>query len=179
MKSEDYVQQAYHCILQNDFMEAIRLFEEAIAINPADAEIHYKCSITYARNNRIDKGIEHAEKALELAPGKVIYKYYLQHLKAIQLVHESKKQMDRMSGTSVVNLYQVVFLLKEAIALDPLNAEAYVWLALTYSELNEHAAAISTLKEGLYLMPAEQGLDKLLEQLKKRFRKYINDSLIE
>lgn len=179
MKAEDYVQQAYHCILQNDFMEAIRLFEEAIILNPDDAEIHYKCSITYARNNRIDRGIEHAERALELAPEKVIYQYYLQHLKAMQLVRESKKQMDQMSSLSVVNLYQVVFLLKEAIQLDPLNGEAYVWLALTYSELNEHAAAISTLKEGLFLIPEDQGMDKLLEQLKKRFRKYINDSLTE
>ena len=178
MKSEDYIQQAYRCILQNDFVEAIRLFEEAISLNPLDAEIYYKCSITYARNNRLVKGIEYAERALHLAPDKVVYQLYLQHLKAMYLVQESKKQMDQVQNPTVIDLYKTVSSLKEAIELDPLYGEAYVCLALAYSELNEHATAIATLKEALFLLPAEQGLDKLLEQLKKKFKDYMNGSII-
>ncbi|AOZ91321.1 tetratricopeptide repeat protein [Paenibacillus crassostreae] len=176
MKTEDYVQQAYRCILQNDFIGAIRLFEEAITLNPLDAELHYKCSITYARNNHLVKGIEHAEKAHQLDQGKVVYQLYIQHLNAKLIVQESKKQMEQLNAATVIDYYKVVSLLKKAIELDPLYGDAYVWLALAYSELNEHATAISTLKEGLFLLPAEQGLDKLLEQLKKRFKEYINDS---
>jgi tetratricopeptide (TPR) repeat protein len=174
MKSEDYVQQAYRCILQNDFVEAIRLFEEAIVITPLDAELYYKCSITYARNNHLAKGIEYADRAHKLAPEKAVYLLYLHHLKAMFLVQETKKQMDQLRTTTVIDFYKVVTLLKEAIELDPLYGEAYVWLALAYSELNEHAKAISTLKEGLFLLPADQGLEKLLEQLKKRFSEYMN-----
>ncbi|MHA0855406.1 tetratricopeptide repeat protein [Paenibacillus sp. CMAA1364] len=178
MNSEDYIQKAYRSILQNDFIEAIRLFEEAIALYPLDAEIYYKCSITYARNNRIHKGIEYAKRALQLDPHNTIYTLYLQHLKAMYLVQETKKQMEQLQSPTVVELYNMVSSLKEAIELDPLYGEAYVWLALAYSELNEYVSAISTLKEGLFLLPADPGLDQLLVQLKKKFKDYINDSTI-
>lgn len=176
MDSKDYVQQAYRSILQNDFKAAIQFFEAAIAENPNDAEVHYRCSITYTRSNRLDKGIEHAEFALRLAPDKSEYQLYLQHLRAMLLVQEARKQIDLGQAKSTVNLYQALPLLKEAITLDPLYRESYIWLALAYSELNEYALAISTLKEVILFHPEDQGLKDWLEQLKNRLKSYLQDS---
>ena len=66
MKPESYIQKAYRCILQNDFEEALRWFEQAIIANPGDAEVHYRCSITYGRSNKLEMAITHAEEAVEV-----------------------------------------------------------------------------------------------------------------
>lgn len=176
MKSEQFVQKAYHCILQNDFEEALHWFEAAVMENPEDAEIHYRCSVTYARSNRLDKAMEHAEKASLLAPDKPEYTLYLQHLQAMRIVQDTKKTLDAAAVALPSDLYETVSILKEAVRLDPLYGEAYIWLALAYSQLNEHTLAISTLKEVIALHPHDHGLEDMLEQLKIRLSSYLYDS---
>lgn len=175
MKSEQFVRNAYHCILQNDFKGALQWFEAAAAEDPDSAEIHYRCSVTYARSGRLDKAFEHAKLACELDPGKSEYLLNLQHLQSMRLVQEAKKVID--SGVAPASeLYQMVSVLKEAVRLDPLCEEAYIWLAVAYSQLNEHAQAIASLKEVIALQPQDQGLIDMLDQLKNRLSVYLHDS---
>ncbi|KKO51931.1 tetratricopeptide repeat protein [Paenibacillus sp. DMB20] len=176
MKRDHNIQNAYRCILQNDFEEALRWFEAAIKANPGDAEVHYRCSITYGRSGKLDQAILHAKEAIALQPDKPEYQLHLQHLKSLELVQQAKKLVESKNPALRAELYQAAGLLKSAIAMDPLYSEAYVWLALVYSELNEHPLAISTLKEVIGLYPQESGLQHLMEELKRRLKSYILDS---
>ncbi|ANA82063.1 tetratricopeptide repeat protein [Paenibacillus glucanolyticus] len=176
MKPESYIQKAYRCILQNDFDEALRWFEQAIAANPGDAEVHYRCSITYGRSNKLDMAIIHAEEAVRLQPDKPEYGVHLQHIKAAELVQRARKMVENRKDVTKTELYQAISHLKSAVAMDPLYAQAYVWLALVYSELDEHALAISTLKEVIALYPQESGLQYIMEELKQRLRSYLQNS---
>ncbi|MCJ8011057.1 tetratricopeptide repeat protein [Paenibacillus sp. KQZ6P-2] len=175
MKSEQFVRNAYYCILQNDFEGALQWFEAAVLEDPESAEIHYRCSVTYARSNRLEKALEHAHKACALAPDKSEYLLNLQHLQSMKLVQDVKKIIDSGNAVPASELYQAVSMLKEAVRLDPLYGEAYIWLALTYSQLNEHALAISSLKEAIALQPQDHGLHDMLDQLKHRLSTYLHD----
>ncbi|MFC7682049.1 tetratricopeptide repeat protein [Paenibacillus sp. GCM10028914] len=179
MKPDNYIQKAYHFILQNDFEEALRWFEAAILANPGDAEVHYRCSITYGRSGRLGQAIHHAKEAVRLQVDKPEYHLHLQHVEALQLVQEARKMVEGKTDTQPSELYQAVGLLKSAITKDPLHREAYVWLALVYSELNDHPLAIATLKEVISLYPQESGLQHIMEELKKRLKSYVLDSSTE
>ncbi|WP_379129267.1 tetratricopeptide repeat protein [Paenibacillus sp. sgz500958] len=172
MSPEDYVRQAYRAILRSDFAEAIVCFEAAISESPSDAEVRYRCSITYGRNGRLDKAIEHALAAVTLDGGKPEYKLHLQHLQALALVQEAKGLLEAEEKADR-NPYRPITLLKEAISLDPLNGDAYVWLALAHSRMNEHLQAISALKEVILLHPDDAGLQQMMKDLQKSLKKYM------
>jgi len=176
MKSEQFVQNAYQCILKNDFEGALQWFEAAVAEDPGSAEVRYRCSVTYARSGKIDKALEHAHKACELDPEKSEYALNLQHLQSMRIVQDAKKVLDSGDLAPASELYQTVSLLKESIRLDPLYGEAYIWLAVAYSQLNEHALAIASLKEAIALQPQDDGLQDMLDQLKSRLSNYLHDS---
>ncbi|GAB6990276.1 tetratricopeptide repeat protein [Paenibacillus pini] len=176
MKKEPLVQQAYHCILQNDFEGALHWFEAAVAENPEDADIHYRCSVTYARSNRLEQAMQHALQASTLAPEKPEYRLYYNHLRAMRLVQDARRIIDTLTAAPASELYRAVSILKEANQLDPLYGDAYIWLALAYSQLNEHARAFSTLKEVIALQPNDHALQETFEQLKIRLNTYLHDS---
>ena len=46
MDGESIVRKAYEAILNGDFEAAIAWFEEAIATDPTNGGVYYKCSIT-------------------------------------------------------------------------------------------------------------------------------------
>lgn len=172
MSPEDYVRQAYRCILRNDFAEAILCFEAAISESPGDAEVRYRCSITYARSSRLDKAIEHALAAVKLDGTKPEYTLHLQHLQALMHVQEAKALLEA-EEKGIQNPYHPITLLKEAVRLDPLYGDAYVWLALAYSRMNEHLKAISALKEVISLHPDDAGLRRLMKDLQKSLQTYM------
>ncbi|ASA22898.1 tetratricopeptide repeat protein [Paenibacillus donghaensis] len=172
MNEKDYVKEAYRSILRSDFAEAIVCFEAAIAASPGDAEVRYRCSITYARSGMLDKAALHARAAVKLDGTKPEYKLHLQHLQALMLVQAAKRLLeDEAEGGR--NPYHPVTLLKEAISLDPLYGDAYVWLAIAHSRLNEHLEAISVLKEVMSLHPDDSGLHQLMKELQKSLQNYM------
>ncbi|MGN7761813.1 tetratricopeptide repeat protein [Paenibacillus sp. 22594] len=172
MDHNDYVKAAYRSILRSDFAEAITLFEAAIAASPDDAEVRYRCSITYARSGMLEKALEHARAAVNLDRGKPEYGLHLQHLQALQLVREAKRLLeDDIAGAN--NPYRPITLLKEAIVLDPLYGDAYVWLAIAHSRMNEHVQAIAALKEVMSLHPDDSGLRQLMKDLQKSLQTYM------
>ena len=173
-KPEYFIDNAYRAILQNDFEEALRWFEKAIDANPGDAEVHYRCSITYGRSGKLDLAIRHAEEAIRLQQDRPEFGLHLQHLKALDMVQQAKKMVEKQKEPA--ELFAAAALLKSAAALDPLYSEAYVWLALVYSELNEHALAVATLKEVIALYPQDSGLQHIMDELKLRLRSYLFDT---
>ena len=91
-------------------------------------------------------------------------------------MRRARKMVENRKDVTKSELYQAVSHLKSAVAMDPLYAQAYVWLALVYSELDEHARAISTLKEVISLYPQESGLQHIMEELKQRLKSYMQDT---
>ncbi len=173
MNHNDYVNAAYRSILRSDFEEAIQFFEAAISASPDDAEVRYRCSITYARSGMMDKALEHALAAVKLDNGKPEYHLHLQHLQALKLVQEAKRLLEDEAG-GTLNPYRPVTLLKEAISLDPLYGDAYVWLAIAHSRMNEHVQAIAAMKEVIALHPDDSGLRQLMKDLQRSLQKYIH-----
>ncbi|AIQ13483.1 tetratricopeptide repeat protein [Paenibacillus durus] len=172
MSPGDYVKEAYRCILRSDFEEAIVCFEAAIAADPNDPEVRYRCSITYARSGKLEKAAEHARAAVKLDGAKPDYRLHLQHLQAMLHVQEAKRLLEEAIGYRS-NPYRPVTLLKEAVKLDPLYGDAYVWLAIAYSRVNDPLAAIAAMKEVILLHPDDEGLKELMKDLQKSLQKYV------
>lgn len=172
MDRKDYVREAYRSILRSDFAEAIVNFEAAIAASPDDAEVRYRCSITYARSGMLDKALVHAQVAVRLEPDKPEYRLHLQHLQAMMHVQEAKRLIDD-EDHNTRNPYHPITLLKEAISLDPLYGDAYVWLAIAHSRVNEHLQAMAALKEVIALHPDDSGLRELMIDLQKSIQSYM------
>ena len=172
MDQRDYVREAYRSILRSDFAEAIVCFEAAIAASPADAEVRYRCSITYARSGMLDKALVHAQVAMKLDGSKPEYSLHLQHLQAMMHVQEAKRLIED-EDNKTRNPYHPITLLKEAITLDPLYGDAYVWLAIAHSRVNEHMQAIAALKEVISLHPDDSGLRELMVDLQKSIQSYM------
>ncbi|MNN06419.1 Tetratricopeptide repeat protein [compost metagenome] len=173
MNHNDYVNAAYRSILRSDFAEAIQFFEAAISASPDDAEVRYRCSITYARSGMMEKALDHALAAVKLDSGKPEYHLHLQHLQALKLVQEAKRLLEDEAG-GAQNPYRPVTILKEAISLDPLYGDAYVWLAIAHSRMNEHVQAIAAMKEVIALHPDDSGLRQLMKDLQRSLQKYIH-----
>ncbi|MFD1774190.1 tetratricopeptide repeat protein [Paenibacillus rhizophilus] len=172
MSPGEYVKEAYRCILRSDFEEAILCFEAAIAADPNDPEVRYRCSITYARSGRLEKAAEHARAAVRLDGAKTEYSLHLQHLQAMLHVQEAKRLLEDNIDTKN-NPYRPITLLNEAVKLDPLYGDAYVWLAIAYSRMNEHLPAIAAMKEVISLHPDDDGLKELMKDLQKSLQKYM------
>jgi tetratricopeptide (TPR) repeat protein len=149
MNGDEQIQKAYESILGHDFEKAIEWFEKAIALQPDNAAYHYKLSITFARSNRLHKAIEHAAKAVELEKGKESYRYHLQVLHARELVELAQKQLNIESE----HAERAIFLLKEAIVLDPLAIEAYLILGEVFAYRQDYSRAYQTVLEALRLDP--------------------------
>jgi tetratricopeptide (TPR) repeat protein len=149
MNGEIQIQKAYESILGQDFEKAIEWFEKAIAAEPNNAAYHYKLSITFARNNKLLNAIEHAAKALELEKENEAYRYHLQVLHARELVDKAQKQLSIQSE----HAERAIFLLKEAIVLDPLAIEAYLILGEAFAFRKDFTRAYQTVMEAVRLEP--------------------------
>lgn len=157
---KDYVREAYHAILHNDFNRAIKLFQSAIQCEPDNASYHYKLSFTYARSNKIDEAVEEAEKAVQLRPEVQLYRYHLQSLKSRQLTYDAFSRMQK--GAKEKNIY---LMLSDAIHLDPLNMEARLLLAELYYQAGDNKQAVKIINEILRVHPHHREAKKFLQQL--------------
>lgn len=172
MDGEEEIKKAYESILNSDFRQAIDWFEQAIALEPDNAAYHYKLSITCARSNRLYRAIEHAEIAVRLDPDNETYRYHLRHLTARELVARAEKCFARNRD----QLYMAAAYLKKAATLDPLNAEAYLLLAMAYAGLQEYADAAQALRELLRLYPQHESAKRLLDDYTEQWSRYVRDA---
>ncbi|OCT12688.1 hypothetical protein A8709_33325 [Paenibacillus pectinilyticus] len=152
MNGENQIQKAYESILGHDFEKAIEWFEKAIAEEPDNAAYHHKLSITFARSNKLTKAVEHASKAIELEPANEAFRFHLQVLNARELVDQAKRQLNHSSA----HPERAIFLLKEAIVLDPLAIEAYLILGEAFALRRDYSRAYQTVMEAVRLEPLHE-----------------------
>ncbi|MDD9267670.1 tetratricopeptide repeat protein [Paenibacillus sp. GCM10023248] len=167
MNGEDQIQKAYESILVQDFDKAIEWFEKAIAAEPNNAAYHYKLSITFARSNKLMQAIEHATRAAQLEEDNEAYRYHVQVLHARELVEKAQKALT----TETEHAERAIFLLKEAIVLDPLAIEAYLILGEAFAFRQDYGRAYQTVLEALRLEPnheqAKQQAARYQQKMKK------------
>ncbi len=166
MDGEKEIKKAYEAILDHDFEQAIEWFKQAVALNPGNADYHYKLSITYARSHKLELATVHAKRARELDGDNDEYRFHLHNLNAMELVQQAKESLRQSEDQA--NL--AVTLLDRAIALDPLNVEGHLLLGLAYAQLKDLTKAIQSVKEVLRLDPQHEIAQKLLVDLKKELR---------
>lgn len=164
MNGEEGIRKAYQAILRGDFEQAVVWFEKAIAQEPDNAAYHYRLSITCGRSGRLAKALEHAANAVRLSPEDRSYELHYKRLQAQEKLIQAKAALEQNGN----QLYLAVALLKEAIALDPLSAEAYMMLGMAYGELEEFPEAVRALNEALRLHPQHKGAAGLREEYRKR-----------
>ncbi|WNR42421.1 tetratricopeptide repeat protein [Paenibacillus roseipurpureus] len=152
MNGENEIQKAYESILGHDFEKAIEWFEKAIAEEPNNAAYHHKLSITFTRSNKLNKAVEHASKAIELEPDNEAFRFHLQVLHARERVEEARKLL----STPTEHAERAIFLLKEAIVLDPLAIEAYLILGEAFALRNDFTRAYQTVMEAVRLEPVNE-----------------------
>jgi tetratricopeptide (TPR) repeat protein len=162
MEARKYVERAYASILNHDFEKAIEWFEQAIQIEPDNASVQYKISITYARNNKLSKAMEHAAEAVRLEPDNETYRYHRSHLQARELMGQAGRYMEQRNADP----HMAIACLKNAIKEDPLLKEAYVMLGMAHASLGDYHQAISAIQEAVRLDPADESKRLLLDKIR-------------
>ncbi|MFC0214827.1 tetratricopeptide repeat protein [Paenibacillus chartarius] len=163
------LQKAYEAILNSDYEQAEAWFEQAIAEEPDNADYHYRLSITFARSNKLNKAVLHAAKAVELDASREDYRLHLETLQSRELLYEAERTLD---GTEA-KAYLAVELLKRAVALDPLNTEAYLLLSVAADAAGEYALALQSVQEALRLDPAHEAARTLLPKAQRKLSQYL------
>ncbi|GGA23244.1 tetratricopeptide repeat protein [Paenibacillus physcomitrellae] len=175
MKADDLLRKAYKCILDNDFEGAIGWFEQAMIIEPDRADIRYRCSITYARSDKLDQAIRNVKEAIRLDPEEPSYNLHYQRLQAKELTRLAVRKLQFRQDDDFGEAAEAAKLLEKAAKLDPLSAEAQVWLALSYGETKDYHKALKAIWEASALMQ-DDAVSEHLKKLEQRFKTYIDHS---
>ncbi|GAA3405107.1 tetratricopeptide repeat protein [Paenibacillus hodogayensis] len=168
MDGEDEIKQAYASILDADFERAIDWFEQAVRVDPDNADYHYKLSVTYARSNRLDKAIKHARLACKLQADHDVYRLHADAVEARLLVRDAGTQWDDSR-----QLYRAVEQLKQAVCLDPLLTEAYLLLAIAYGEQGQYELALQAAKDAVKLEPQNAQANRLAGRYRAKLKRYL------
>ncbi|MBC8081042.1 MAG: tetratricopeptide repeat protein [Gorillibacterium sp.] len=174
MDANKKIKKAYEAILAGDFERAIDCFEQAIAEEPLEAAHYYKLAITCSRSGKLGKALNAAEAASRLAPSHEGYTQLIAHIEAMQLMEQANDllahRIAEQGKPPTIDL--VMELLEKAVRLDPLSAEAFLFLSAAYEEAGRRAMALRTVREALRLNPKLVEAKRILARLS-----YIDDSL--
>jgi len=154
MNGEAWIKEAYEAILVGDYERALASFEQAIALEPDCASHYHKLAVTCARSGRLERAMQAASRAVELAPEEETYRQHLDHIKALQCLEEVKKRLERIGRSKQRNARrEALELAREAVRLDPLSVEACLVLAALLEEAGEKAEALQVVRDALRLDP--------------------------
>ncbi|UVI32420.1 hypothetical protein [Paenibacillus spongiae] len=167
MVGESSLKKAYEAILNGDYELAVLRFEEAIALEPQQADYHYKCSITCARSGKWQKAIYHAEQAVMLDSDHEEYNYHLQTVQAKQLVLES----EALLGLSPPDSEGAIAKLRLAVNKDPLNLETFLLLGALYDSLAQYEQAAEFAEEAIRLDPQHSAAQRLYADVTQKQRR--------
>ena len=119
-----------------DFHHAIQLYDEAIALDPANAETYYKRGNAQRNAGRIEAAIDSYSRAIELRPG---YAHAYCNRGVVQ-------QSLGMTGAALVSY-------DRAIALDPADAMAHYNRGLLMQELSQWDEALASYNRAIQIDP--------------------------
>ena len=143
-----YVHEAYSAIFQQDYKRAIEAFRKAIRLHPRDHTLFYKLSVTYARNNEIEKSLEAIHEAIKLDMDNESYKLHLMSLEIRKVANEA---MNALSENREVAPY--VEELQYYVELDPLQLELKWILGLIFFTQGDYTKADELMGEILEIEP--------------------------
>jgi tetratricopeptide (TPR) repeat protein len=130
---------------KNDFKNAIKYFDSAIAIDPNDSQSHFLKGITYSHERKFPKAEDAFQKAIKIKEDD-LYLYYLAG------VQEKQNKIN-----------ETIRSLKRAIEINPENSRAYNYLGYLYADRNMNLEESVRLVQRALEMEPENGayLDSL------------------
>ncbi|HSW40124.1 MAG TPA: tetratricopeptide repeat protein, partial [Acidobacteriota bacterium] len=122
---------ADYTLREENFDEAIRLFEEILKVNPEQADVHARLSIALTQVDRLDDAAAAVERAIKLAPEEEGFKALKEQ---IRITRENKALQRAQSlldeGTKLMkadNNAGALVKLEEALKLTPQDKQAPIW----------------------------------------------------
>ena len=146
-------ERAYARQMQGDLEQAIRLYQESLAIYPT-AEAHTFLGWTYSFQGRIDEAIEECHKAIAVDPD------YGNPYNDIGVYLMQKGDLDG----AIPWLEKA----KQAPRYEP-RQFPYMNLGRIYLRKGQWAEAMREFEEGVRVAPKDQDMRKLLHELRARF----------
>ena len=146
-------EQAYARQMSGDLEEAIRLYQESLALCPT-AEAHTFLGWTYSFQGRIDDAIAECHKAIAVDPD------YGNPYNDIGVYLMQKGDLDEAIPWLVKA--------KQAPRYEP-RQFPYMNLGRIYLRRGQWAEALREFEEGLRVAPKDQDMRKLLHELRARF----------
>ncbi|MDP9728154.1 hypothetical protein ACOJUR_09475 [Alicyclobacillus tolerans] len=119
MNGEDYLQEGYAYLYEQNFYRAEQSFLQAILCDPSNPEYYFHASVTMHRNQAYQKALQLAQISVELAPDCELYAQNLQEIVASILVQNAYRAL------SNGNKLQAAKDFAEACLRDPFNVEAF------------------------------------------------------
>ena len=175
MKAKQCLNEAYRSIYENDFEQALYWFEQALSVEPDNADIHYRYSITSARSNCLDKALAHARLAATLAPDHAEYMLHFDRLRAKELLGIARRHLEGKTEDKMNRSERAVRLLERAGELDPVSVDVQAWLAIAYGEMGRYDTALSALREA-YALPQDEVVTRQLTELERQLENKLNQS---
>jgi len=146
-------ERAYARQMQGDLEQAIRLYQESLAIYPT-AEAHTFLGWTYSFQGRIDEAIEECHKAIAVDPD------YGNPYNDIGVYLMQKGDLD-----GAIPWFEKA---KQAPRYEP-RQFPYMNLGRIYLRRGQWMDAMREFEEGVRVAPKDQDMRKLLHELRARF----------
>jgi tetratricopeptide (TPR) repeat protein len=179
------VTQGNQLLAGGNYVEAARKYEQAVAIEPGDEDLHYNLAIALAKLGKTEEAKKHYEEALQIFPdhaeahnnlGNLLMKENKlqeaieQFQKAVKIVPENASFHNNL-GTAFGRQGKVAEAIKEfaeAIKLTPTYVEARVNLANASLAAGQVDEAVTQLKEALRLQPEFQPAIQAMQRVRQR-----------
>lgn len=133
---------------KNDFDKALKLYNQALSLDPDLPEAHYFLGTIYLKKNELQKGIEHIKKSIELAPDNIKIRQAIANLYIKKGLQE-----------------EALELLNQVLSLDPDNYSVHYRVGTIYLKKNQFQKGINHIKKSIELAPDNLKLRKVLANL--------------
>lgn len=180
--------------------QALKAYQQAIAIKPEASKIHVKIGQIYLRQKEYDKAINAFKTGLKYAPGNLEARNYLGYLyEKTEKNKKAAREYKRVLKSDPKNLYALNHLglmqfklgrldeaetvLRKALKIDPDcrqtgNKDVHNYLGLVYEERGDIGEAIAEYRESIRLNPDELWARKHLGSLYEEYGRYFEAQLI-